>query len=88
VAGVIILDAGMQTVGVSNQARIYRLPEPLHNRLNTIYMVSYFVGGSIGSALGVWAWRVWRWNGVCMVGIGALVIAGVVYEFGRHRLAA
>jgi hypothetical protein len=36
----------------------------------------------------VWAWRVWRWNGVCMVGIGALVIAGVVYEFGRHRLAA
>jgi predicted MFS family arabinose efflux permease len=88
VAGVIILDAGMQTVGVSNQARIYRLPEPLHNRLNTIYMVSYFVGGSIGSALGVWAWRVWRWNGVCMVGIGALVIAGAVYEFGRHRLAA
>lgn len=88
VAGVIILDAGMQTVGVSNQARIYRLAEQLHNRLNTIYMVSYFVGGSIGSALGVWAWRLWRWNGVCAVALVALAIAGVVYEIGRRRLEA
>ena len=88
VAGVIILDAGMQTVGVSNQARIYRLPEQLHNRLNTIYMVSYFVGGSIGSALGVWAWRLWRWNGVCSIGLVALVAAGLVYEIGRRRRVA
>jgi predicted MFS family arabinose efflux permease len=88
VGGVIVLDAGTQTVGVSNQARIYSLPELLHNRLNTIYMVTYFVGGSVGSALGVWAWRLWRWTGVCTVGIAALVLAGIVYDIGRRRLAA
>lgn len=86
VAGVIILDAGMQTVGISNQARIYRLAEQMHNRLNTIYVATYFVDGSIGSALGVWGWRLWRWNGVCLVGLGALVVAGIVYEIGRRRL--
>jgi hypothetical protein len=49
-------------------------------------MVSYFVGGSIGSALGVWAWRLWRWTGVCAIGFAALLIAGVVYQVGRRRL--
>jgi predicted MFS family arabinose efflux permease len=85
VAGVILLDAGVQTVGVSNQARIYRLPEQLHNRLNTIYMVTYFVGGSIGSAMGAWAWRLWQWTGVCIVGLGALAMTGVVFAWGRRR---
>src|SRR3569833_1459521 len=50
VVGVILLDAGMQAIGVSNQTRIYRLPADQHSRLNTVYMVTYFTGGSLGSA--------------------------------------
>jgi hypothetical protein len=50
-------------------------------------MVSYFIGGSIGSALGVWGWRLWRWTGVCSIGLVALAFAGVAYEVGRrHRV--
>lgn len=88
VAGVILVDAGMQVVGVSNQARIYRLAEAAHSRLNTVYMVAYFAGGSVGSALGVWAWGRWRWTGVCVVALAAVALAIALYARGRRRLAA
>lgn len=91
VVGVILLDAGMQAIGVSNQTRIYRLPAEQHSRLNTVYMVTYFTGGSLGSATGVWAWDHWRWTGVCTASLAAIAAATAVYVAGRRvssRLAA
>jgi predicted MFS family arabinose efflux permease len=85
VIGVIVLDAGMQVVNISNQTRIYQLPAAEHNRLNTVYMVTYFAGGSLGSALGLWAWGHWQWAGVCAVGIGALLLSAAVYLRGARR---
>ena len=87
VVGVIVLDAGMQVVNISNQTRIYQLPAAEHNRLNTVYMVTYFTGGSVGSALGVWAWGEWRWAGVCVVGIGAMVLSAAMYIRGAGRFS-
>ncbi len=84
VIGVILLDAGMQAVGVSNQTRIYRLPAEHHNRLNTVYMVTYFAGGSLGSAAGVWAWDRWRWAGVCAISLTSLALAAIAYWVGRN----
>jgi predicted MFS family arabinose efflux permease len=88
VVGVILVDAGMQVVNVSNQARIYSMPKEAHSRLNTVYMVSYFTGGSLGSALGVWAWDAARWTGVCALTSAATALAAVVYLAGRRRFAA
>ena len=85
VVGVVVLDAGMQVVNISNQTRIYRLPAEEHNRLNTVYMVTYFAGGSIGSALGVWAWGRWQWLGVCSIGLTAMLLSGAVYSGGARR---
>lgn len=73
VVGVILLDAGVQGGHVSNQSRIYALAAESHNRVNTVYMVSYFIGGSVGSSLGAYAWQRFGWNGVC--GAGALLLA-------------
>jgi predicted MFS family arabinose efflux permease len=87
VIGVIALDAGMQAVGVSNQTRIYRLPAAEHSRLNTVYMVTYFIGGSIGSALGVWAWEQAKWTGVCAVSLASVFAALLVYWRGSKRVA-
>ena len=86
VIGVIVLDAGMQAVGVSNQARIYALPAEAHSRLNTVYMVTFFAGGSLGSLLGAWAWEEWRWEGVGGVMLSAVGAATVVYFLGRGRV--
>lgn len=86
-AGVIVLDAGTQGVGVSNQARIYSLPAEVHNRVNTVYMVTFFAGGSIGSALGAWAWGAGGWAAVCAVSLAGVALAGLVFalRIGRRR---
>jgi len=65
---VILLDLGVQGAQISNQARIYSLRPDARNRLNTVYMVTYFVGGALGSALGADAWSAFGWPGVCVVG--------------------
>ena len=77
--GVLMLDAATQAGQVSNQARVYALPMEAHSRLNTIYMVCYFVGGSLGSAAAVLAWDAFRWTGVCAVALGCLVVAYAAY---------
>ena len=85
--GVLLLDAATQAGQVSNQARVYALPLEAHGRFNTIYMVWYFVGGSLGSAVAVLAWDAFRWTGVCAVALACLLLASAVY-FARRDDAA
>jgi len=40
-------------------------------------MVSFFLGGAAGSALGSWSWSHWGWAGVTACG-GAFGVAGMV----------
>ena len=69
IVGVVLMDLGVQGGHVSNQTRIYSLASDAHNRLNTVYMVTYFVGGAAGSSLGAWSWSVAGWTGVCITGL-------------------
>lgn len=81
VAGVVLMDLGVQAGHVSNQTRIYSILPEARSRLNTVYMVSYFLGGAIGSALGAAAWNAARWPGVCAVSI-LLLAVGLI---GHYR---
>jgi predicted MFS family arabinose efflux permease len=75
VAGVVLLDLGVQVVHVSNQTRNYTLRPDARSRLNTVYMVAYFVGGMVGSSLGATGWAVAGWPGVCAVGVLLPILA-------------
>jgi predicted MFS family arabinose efflux permease len=75
IVGVIVLDAGVQAAQVANQTRVLSLRPEARNRVNTVYMISYFTGGSIGSLAGSFAWSRAGWSGVCVAGIGFLVLA-------------
>lgn len=68
VAGVILIDMGLQSMHVMNQSAIFSINTSASNRINTVYMTSYFIGGSIGTLLAAQAWSVWQWNGVIVVG--------------------
>lgn len=63
--GVVLMDAGVQGSHIANQTRIYALPSELHSRLNSVYMVLYFVGGAVGSQVAAFAWTGFGWVGVC-----------------------
>ncbi|WP_235426993.1 MFS transporter [Cohnella kolymensis] len=85
VVGVVLLDLGVQGAQVSNQARVYALIPEARSRLNTVYMVSVFIGGAIGSSIGAYSWVRWGWNGTCIAG-GAMTLAAFVV-WAMHRMA-
>lgn len=85
IVGVILLDFGVQANQVSNQARVYSLNPNKRNSLNSVYMVSYFIGGSLGSMLGTYGWSIAQWPGVCAVGVILLVVGLSLYFLNSRR---
>jgi predicted MFS family arabinose efflux permease len=79
VVGVLLLDLGVQGAQVSNQSRIYALQPESRSRINTVYMVLYFVGGSAGSALGALAWSYGGWLAVSGLGLALALVAVAVH---------
>lgn len=77
--GVLLLDLGANSAHVSNQAIIYSLVPEARSRLNTVYMVTFFLGGALGSSLGAIGWSLWQWNGVCLVGVLMTAVAFAAY---------
>ena len=75
--GVVLLDVGVQSSHLANQTVIYGLSPALRNRLNALYMVAYFLGGTGGTLAASIAWSLYRWPGVCALG-AAFAIAGIV----------
>ena len=87
--GVIVLDMGVQATHISNQSIIFTLHAAARNRINTIYMVSYymvsyFIGGSAGTFVATVLWKNYQWNGVCAIGVSLSVITLVIH-FSNHR---
>ncbi|GAB2957608.1 MFS transporter [Hymenobacter coalescens] len=75
VAGVILLDVGVQATHISNQSRVFSLIPEARSRLNTVYMTAYFIGGAVGSLSGGWAWTHGGWPGVCAAGLAFVTLA-------------
>jgi predicted MFS family arabinose efflux permease len=79
IAGVILLDIGVQSGHVANQTRIYALDPNARSRLNTVYMFCYFTGGSLGSWLAALCWTYRGWTAVCGLAGGVMVLALAVF---------
>jgi len=85
VVGVLLMDAGVQTGHVSNQSRIFALVPAARSRINTVYMFSYFIGGSVGSFAGTAAWTRYGWVGVCATALGMLAMGMLAFIAERRR---
>lgn len=73
ILGIIIIDIGMQCVQLSNQSATMKLCPEASSRMNTIYMVTYFVGGSLGTFLAGTLWSLYGWHGTVASGLLMLV---------------
>jgi predicted MFS family arabinose efflux permease len=80
--GGIVLDLGTQANLITNQTRVYRLIPEARNRINTVFMVTYFVGGALGTFLAGFAWSRWQWNGVCALGASFFGASLIVWAVG------
>ncbi|MEO6631088.1 MAG: MFS transporter, partial [Mucilaginibacter sp.] len=87
VIGVIILDMGVQATHISNQSIIFALKPEARNRINTIYMVTYFIGGSIGTSFATQLWKNYQWTGVCITG-ATLSIITLIIHFSNHTASS
>jgi predicted MFS family arabinose efflux permease len=86
ILGVIIMDLGVQATHISNQAIIFSLNPAARNRINTIYMVSYFIGGALGTFLATRVWGTYNWAGVCVIGITLSVITIIIHLLTRKTM--
>jgi predicted MFS family arabinose efflux permease len=86
VVGVIVLDMGVQATHISNQSIIFALKPEARNRINTIYMVTYFIGGSLGTLFATLVWKNYQWNGVCAIGVIISVLILIIHLANHEKM--
>jgi predicted MFS family arabinose efflux permease len=86
--GVVLLDVGVQASHLANQTIIFGLDPALRNRINAVYMVSYFVGGALGTVLSALAWERFGWLGVCVLGATSAGAGLLPLVLGRPGIVA
>ena len=86
VIGVILLDLGVQATHISNQTMIFTLGTDVRNRLNTVYMVSYFLGGAAGTFSASRVWNGYQWHGVVFIGLTLSIAALFVHLVYRKTV--
>jgi predicted MFS family arabinose efflux permease len=85
IIGVIVMDMGVQATHISNQSIIFALKPEARNRINTIYMVSYFLGGTAGTFIATSLWKGYGWTGLCILGVALSVITLIVHFINHPK---
>lgn len=88
IAGILLLDVGGNGLHVLNQGTIYTLTTEARSRVNSVYMTSFFLGGSAGSAASAAVYRASGWGAVCLLGaVLGLAACGLWVWEGRAAAA-
>lgn len=69
IIAILLIDAGMQSIHLSNQTSVVVLDASAINRINTVYMTIYFLGGSAGTFVSGLFWQHYGWMGVVGIGV-------------------
>ena len=88
IIGIVVLDIGTQGMQITNQAVIYALRPDARSRINSAYMVCYFLGGAVGSVSAGALFGTHGWAGVCLLGAGFGMLTLAMSAYDRVRPAA
>lgn len=86
VAGVIMLDLGLQAVHVTSQSLIVAARPDAASRLVGGYMVFYSIGSAAGAIAAPMVYAMMGWSGVCMLGSGISAAALLVWVINASRM--
>jgi predicted MFS family arabinose efflux permease len=89
-AGILILDIAVQGIQITNQSIIYALAPASRSRVNSAYMVCYFLGGASGSILGGLAYQHGGWRASSTLGVvlGVMALAPALVWSEPHTAPA
>ena len=85
ILGVVLVDLGLQALHITNQNIIFSKNPEARNRVNTIYMVGFFIGGALGTTLGAIAWQNYGWLGVSYLGLALSVAILIVHLIFKKK---
>ncbi|ADG92830.1 major facilitator superfamily MFS_1 [Arcobacter nitrofigilis DSM 7299] len=90
IVATILLDIGFQAIQINNLSQIFSLDEKAHSRINTAYMSSMSIGGSIGTFIGVLCWEKGGWNFVTLelLTLAVLSLGIIVYSYMNKNVVA
>jgi predicted MFS family arabinose efflux permease len=85
--GILLLDAGMQGLQITNQSIVYSLAPDARSRINSAYMVCAFIGAACGSLAAGQSYAHDGWRGDCLLGGGIGVVILVLALTWREPIA-
>ena len=88
IAGILLIDLGVQGQHILNQSTIYALRPEARARLTTAYMTTNFLFGAAGSAISAAAWSAGGWHAVCGFGAAVAAVALGVWCYEGTRSTA
>ncbi|WP_328797752.1 MFS transporter [Marinomonas vulgaris] len=77
--GIILIDLGVFSGQVANQVRIFSIDPAAQSRINAVYMLFYYSGATLGSAIGVKIISQFNWFFVCVF-CAAITGLGLLYH--------
>ncbi len=83
IIGIMLIDIGMQCIQLSNQTYVLTSVPNAANRVNTIFMTTYFVGGALGTFLAGLFWQEMQWEGVVTVGVSLTLLSLLITRFSK-----
>ena len=81
-----VYSIGIQSTMVLTQTRMLAVDPASRSRLNTVFVVGNFIGGSVGSALAGGLWGVGGWQAIIAAAAATLGVALVVWVVQRRAL--
>jgi predicted MFS family arabinose efflux permease len=83
VAGAVMLDFGLTCNMVLGQRAIFSLGAAYRNRINGVYMATFFAAGAVGSAVGGWAYAHGGWMWATAIGM-VFPALGLLYYLSEY----
>lgn len=85
VAGVIVLDFGIQAVHVTSQSLLFARRPEARSRLVGAYMTFYSLGSAMGAIAATSVYARAGWPGVCLLGAMISLVALLFWAASRHE---
>lgn len=79
IAGLVLMGIGQQAALNSSQAVVFSLRPEARGRINAVFMGTFFLGGTLGSAATAALWPLAGWTGACLLGSGLAGAALALY---------